>query len=458
MNRMIRSVCSTLGTALVLSACPLPLLGQTAEALNQQEFGGAKHRERDPDSLTFTQIDVPGATTTSALGINNRDEIVGIYVNANGAQHGFLLDDGVFVQIDFPDAVFTAPTGINDRGQIVGVFGDAGGAEHGFLLDNGTFTQIDLPSGVDTNPLSINDRGQIVGHVGPLGAFHGFLFNDGAFTQIDVPDALETAAVGINKRGQITGYFRHPGDLFHGFLLNNGVFTQIDFPDAPQTQANGINDRGQIVGIFGEAVEQAHGFHLDDGVYAQIDFPGAAATIPSGINNRGQIVGAFVESTSVAHGFLATKEQFSGKAVGVGSDENAAVELAGTFTSPIDLDLSAATLTITNLLNEQAGRGELAQGLPLVLTAAPGSRRKLALFIDHSRPNIVSVTIQDAGSGKFIFRIKVNDATINSPQTCSPARLTTSFRLKASSKPPVVASTERSWFCFGPSNRFLKTH
>ena len=90
----------------------------------------------------------------------------------------------------------------------------------------------------------------------------------------------------------------------------------------------------------------------------------------------------------------------------------------------------AATLTITNLLNEQAGSGELAQGLPLVLTAAPGSRRNLALFVDQSRPNIVSVTIQDAGSGKFIFRIKVNDATINSPQTCSPARLTTSFRLE----------------------------
>jgi hypothetical protein len=41
MNRMIRSVCSTLGTALVLSAYPLPLLGQTWEALNHQESGGA---------------------------------------------------------------------------------------------------------------------------------------------------------------------------------------------------------------------------------------------------------------------------------------------------------------------------------------------------------------------------------------------------------------------------------
>ena len=101
---------------------------------------------------------------------------------------------------------------------------------------------------------------------------------------------------------------------------------------------------------------------------------------------------------------------------------------------------------------------ELVQGLPLVLMAAPGSRRNVALFLDRSRPNLVSVAIQDAGSGKFIFKIKVHDAIINSPQNCSPTRLTTSFRLEASSKPPIVISTERSWSCFGPSNRFLKTH
>ena len=457
MKKMIRRLRPMLSAAVILCAFAGASLGDTLAAPKSQESGGAEREGRHQDELTFTQIDFPGATITLANAISNRDQIVGIYIDVSGAQHGFLLDDG-FAPLDFPGADGTAPIGINDRGQIVGLFGDAGGAEHGFLLDNGTFTQIDFPRGVDTNPNSISNRGQIVGHVGPVGAFHGFLFNDGAFTQIDVPDALETAAIGINNRGRITGYFRDRGDLFHGFLLNNGVFTQIDFPDAPQTQAYGINDRGEIVGIFGEAVEQAHGFLLSDGVYTQIDFPKAAATIPSGINNRGQIVGYFGDSTDVAHGFLATKEQFSGKAVGVGSGENAAVEIFGRFTSPTDLDLSASTLTITSLLNEQAGNAELVRGLPLVLTAAPGSRRKLALFIDRSRPNIVSVTIQDAGSDKFIFKIKVNDATIISPQNCSPSRLTTSFRLDASSKPPIIVSTERSWFCFGPSNRFLKTH
>jgi hypothetical protein len=86
--------------------------------------------------------------------------------------------------------------------------------------------------------------------------------------------------------------------------------------------------------------------------------------------------------------------------------------------------------------------------LPLVLTAAARSRRDRGLFIDRSRPNIASVTILDAGSGKFIFTIKIHEATINSPQNCSPTRLTTSFRLD---------STELEWLCFGRSNRFLKT-
>jgi len=33
-----------------------------------------------------------------------------------------------------------------------------------------------------------------------------------------------------------------------------------------------------------------------------------------------------------------------------------------------------------------------------------------------------------------------------------------SVRLDAAGKPPIIVSAERSWFCFGPSNKFLKTH
>jgi probable HAF family extracellular repeat protein len=474
MNRMIRRVCPTLGKAIVLCAFALALVGDTSVAFDSQESGGAEQqRRRYHNELTFAQFDFPGAIGTAAFGVNDRGQIVGLFTDAGGETHGFLLDKGVFTQIDAPGSTGTQTTAINDRGQIVGLFFDAGGVSHGFILDNGAFTQIDFPGATVTQLTDINDRGQIAGAFDDAGGIRrGFLLERGVFTPINVPDAMGTEPFGINDRGQVTGLFLDAGAVIRRFLLDKGVFSQIDIPgettmpvDDPR-EAIRINNRGQIVTSFQDTggpplpgVQPVHGILIEDGAFTQIDFPGAIATETLAINDHSQIVGGFVDAGVAIHGLLATKEQFNGKAIGVGSGEdNAAVELAGTFTAPSDLDLSAATLTITNLLNEQAGGGELVSGPPLVLTAVPGNRRNVARFVDQSRPNFASATVHDAGSGKFKFKVKVDDATINSPHNCSPTRLTTGFRLDAGNNPPIVVSTERSWDCSGPSNRFLKTH
>jgi probable HAF family extracellular repeat protein len=49
----------------------------------------------------FTTIDVPGATTTNARGINDSGQVVGTYVDSTGT-HGFLYTDGSFTTIDVP--------------------------------------------------------------------------------------------------------------------------------------------------------------------------------------------------------------------------------------------------------------------------------------------------------------------------------------------------------------------
>ena len=67
---------------------------------------------------TFTQIDVPGATLTNALGVNNAGQIVGIFANSTGL-HGFLDTGGNFTQIDGPDTRETVANGINDAAQVV---------------------------------------------------------------------------------------------------------------------------------------------------------------------------------------------------------------------------------------------------------------------------------------------------------------------------------------------------
>jgi probable HAF family extracellular repeat protein len=131
---------SALGKALVLSAFALSLLVTAAGSFADRESGGEQRRGLH-DELTFTQIDVPRASNTFALGINDRGQIIGNFFDAGGNRHGFLLDNDMFTQIDHPDGL-TATSGINDRGQIGGAFEDAGGVFHGYLLDNGVFTQM----------------------------------------------------------------------------------------------------------------------------------------------------------------------------------------------------------------------------------------------------------------------------------------------------------------------------
>lgn len=140
MNKMIRSIRSKLGKAIVLCAFAGVLPVDTSLAFNSQESVGEQQRRRQHGELTFTQIDFTGASITGVSGINNRGQMVGFFLDAGSVKHGFLLDDGAFTPIDPPGATVTEANGINDRGQIVGAFVDAGGARHGYLLDNGAFT------------------------------------------------------------------------------------------------------------------------------------------------------------------------------------------------------------------------------------------------------------------------------------------------------------------------------
>jgi len=91
----------------------------------------------------YSPIDFPGAERTFAFGINDSGDIVGGYCNPGDCSpillfanaHGFLLSRGEFASFDFPDAAErTVAFAINDRGDIAGLFSDAVGMVHGFLI------------------------------------------------------------------------------------------------------------------------------------------------------------------------------------------------------------------------------------------------------------------------------------------------------------------------------------
>ena len=150
---------------------------------------------------------------TGPLKVNDRGQVVGIYVDRDEDLHGFLWDDGRYRTIDVQGAASTAVLGINNRGQMVGSYIDADGAYHGFLRDaRGKVTTLPEAPGADprsggTQPTSINDRGQIVGLAyDAQGGSRGFLLERATLTMIDAtPDAVFTRATDINNRGQIVG-------------------------------------------------------------------------------------------------------------------------------------------------------------------------------------------------------------------------------------------------------------
>jgi probable HAF family extracellular repeat protein len=136
-------------TAGVATAAPTggQAAGRPADAPGGFVFRGGRY----PNGAVST-IDVPGASSTTVYGTNNRGQLVGSYVDADGREHGFLLERDKVTAIDHPDAPDdpaasnTAASDVNDRGQIVGFYADASGTYHGYLYDKGRFTRIDPPA------------------------------------------------------------------------------------------------------------------------------------------------------------------------------------------------------------------------------------------------------------------------------------------------------------------------
>ena len=57
---------------------------------------------------------------------------MGQYQLADGMMHGFLLSNGTYTAIDYPNASYTSANGINDLGEIVGQWTTPAGHTHGF--------------------------------------------------------------------------------------------------------------------------------------------------------------------------------------------------------------------------------------------------------------------------------------------------------------------------------------
>jgi hypothetical protein len=275
---------------------------------------------------------------TRAYAINSSGQIVGFYTDNSARCHGYVrAANGTFTQIDAPDAgtgpapqgtfpsEFT-PAGINPAGAIIGLYVDANSVQHGFVrASGGKITEFDPSGSIFTNPNAINEPGQITGFYFDANLVgHGFLrATDGTITSFDAPGADTTPGSGngtfgvsLTPSGEIEGVFVDAKGVLHGFVRSNqGTFSTFDVPGAGTGAGQGTlpesnNTLGTIAGNYLDGSGVNHGFLFDkQGSFSTFDVPGTGTgagqgTIPLDNNNAGAITGEYIDGGNVIHGFL----------------------------------------------------------------------------------------------------------------------------------------------------------
>ena len=228
----------------------------------------AQQPARSGSIEVITTFDYPGTgNQTLPQKINERGDIVGVFIDSNGVTRGFVrFSDGSFSApiVEPNDTVgFTEGRGINNSRTVCGDYAGSDGNVHGFFLSGGTFTEYDVPSAVSTDVLGINDAGDFTGDFSDSnGIFHAYINVGGTITSFSVPGAIATLAYEINNNKKLTvGYYIDASGVLHGqYRDRNGVLHfPIDPPGSTTTILFGLNNRNWVVGRYADASGATHG-------------------------------------------------------------------------------------------------------------------------------------------------------------------------------------------------------
>jgi hypothetical protein len=265
----------------------------------------------------ISTFDYPGTgNSTLPQKINERGDVVGIFLDSNLVSRGFVrFSDGSFSGpiVDPNDTVgLTEGRGINNSRTIVGDYAASDGNFHGFFLSGGAFTEYDIAGATSTLVHSINDAGDFAGAfslTGPNGTHQGFVSVGGTITSFSVPGALQTFAYELNNSAQLlVGYYMDGSGIVHAYYrdASGALHFPIDPPGSTATILFGLNDRNWAVGRYGDSSGATHGlFFVPPNNFFTFDFPGSTFTSFGGINDQGVICGRYVDASGIAHGFLA---------------------------------------------------------------------------------------------------------------------------------------------------------
>ena len=210
--------------------------------------------------------------------------------------------------------------GINNRGQVVGVAETADGDLHAFLWNSGTMADLGTLGGRTSYAYRIDESGTAVGRAEDgTGTFRAFMVRFGG-SMLDISPDTPTdrmpfaAAHGINKLGVITGYANKPGahnsPLNRAFKSDNGLSSENLTGEAggDTSVVMAINQSGQIVGAFSlephADYSDRRAFITSDNAAVTLGTLGGRVSLSLDISDTGDVVGKSQVATGDFHGFV----------------------------------------------------------------------------------------------------------------------------------------------------------
>ena len=177
-----------------------------------------------------------GFSYSSAQGINDATQVVGIRVSPISRDRGFFWQNGVMTDLGdlFGGSGATRAYAINNSAEVIGeslvqVIPAGGstypGVSHAILWHNGSMTDLGTLGGTNSFATDINDGGLIIGMSEVSGgALHPFLYTDNG-PMVDLTSMApftgwtSISVNAINDNGQIVGGGINPSGQDHAFLL-----------------------------------------------------------------------------------------------------------------------------------------------------------------------------------------------------------------------------------------------
>jgi hypothetical protein len=204
-----------------------------------------------------------GTGGISFYGVNSAGEAAGWCTNAKtGLDTGFVYSKGKFTPVNFPKSNGTEATGINDKGEVVGLYLDSANLTHGFSKIGTKYTSISVKGGTNTVAWGVNNAGQITVYTtNSAGTFDSYLMTGTKLKKIDNPGAGTTGTIvhTPSNVGDIDGTYYDTAGTEKGWLLHKGKYYDV-VDTGGVTRADGINDKSELVGRYGSGSFGGTGF------------------------------------------------------------------------------------------------------------------------------------------------------------------------------------------------------